>query len=650
MIEKLEAALALRAEQGLTRTRRIAQGKTGPQVTLSTCGAVSTNFLQFGSNDYLGLASDARIAAAAARGMEKWGVGAGASHLVTGHGQAHQDLEEEIAAFLSAHHAPEQSSLSAGERGREEGVTVANRAGIPENLLNCAPSLVPGAQFFPAGFRGQANTQLLAFAKEMRTNQTDAESKLWGVLRAGRWRGLKFRRQHPVQTESGRYILDFYCHERSLCIELDGGQHAEDRSADLHRDAALLNRGIQTLRFWNHDVFNEWDGVLGAIWNATEPQRERSALSPNPSPRGRGGLNLDPLSLGERGRGEGATLARQNAFFQTSHSTQASINSCEVPRSPALRALTFSSGYLANLAVVTALCDRESIVFADKLNHACLNDGALLSRAQFIRFAHNDVAALRTRMENTCGAVSGQNATKLIAVDGVFSMDGDIAPLDEYLDLAEEFDAWLLVDDAHAFGVLGEGRGTAEHFGLQSERIITMGTLGKAAGVAGAFVAAHQSVIEWIINTARPYIYTTAQPPMLAEAAREAVRIIAHGENVRAQLQSNIAQFRAGCEGLPWTLLPSETAIQPLIVGSNDEALALARALEEKGIYVPAIRPPTVPQGSARLRVSLSAAHTAPQVQQLIEALHDIVDEQKSPLPRGEGQGRGCALASNTDE
>ncbi len=275
--------------------------------------------------------------------------------------------------------------------------------------------------------------------------------------------------------------------------------------------------------------------------------------------------------------------------------------------------------------MLTALCDRESFIFADKLNHACLNDGALLSRAQFVRFAHNDVENLRKRLENTFGADSkAGEKTKLIAVDGVFSMDGDIAPLDDYLELADAHDAWLLVDDAHAFGVLGDGRGTAAHFGLQSERIITMGTLGKAAGVAGAFVAAHPSVIEWMINTARPYIYTTAQPPMLAEAAREAVRIIAHSHDLREKLQDNIAQFRAGCAGLPWSLLQSETAIQPLIVGGNDAVLALSRALEAKGIFVPAIRPPTVPAGAARLRVSLSAAHSTDDIETLLRALHDV--------------------------
>jgi 8-amino-7-oxononanoate synthase len=384
----LQEALDTRAQAGLLRTRTTVASKVAPQVRVA-----DSMRLQFGSNDYLGLASDPRVIAAATAGAVQWGVGAGASHLVTGHTAAHAQLEAELAAFL---------------------------------------------------------------------NDTPAE---------------------------GRVV------------------HA---------------------------------------------------------------------------------------------------------------ALTFSSGYLANLAVLTALCDRESAIFADKLNHACLNDGAVLSRSEFMRFPHNNVKALEVRLA-TCGA-----KTKLIAVDGVFSMDGDIAPLDEYLALAERFDAWLLVDDAHAFGVIGEGRGTAAHFNLHSDRIITMGTLGKAAGVAGAFVYAHPTLLEWLINTARQYIYTTAAPPLLAEATRESLRIIRTEPERRRALRTRIAEFRDGCAGLPWALLPSETAIQPLVVGSNAAALKVSAALEAEGLWVPAIRPPTVPAGSARLRVSLSAAHSAPQVCQLIDALHTI--------------------------
>jgi 8-amino-7-oxononanoate synthase len=382
LIEAIEAKLALREQAGLTRTRKIVASKVAPQVWRG-----GREMLQFASNDYLGLASDPRIAAAATGAIAQWGVGAGASHLISGHTEIVEVLERELADFV-----------------------------------------------------GGANTA----------------------------------------------------------------------------------------------------------------------------------------------------------------------------------ALTFSSGYMANIAVVTALCDRNAAVFSDALNHACIIDGARLSGAEKHIFPHANLDVLAQQLQ-ACRA-----DTKLIATDGVFSMDGDIAPLAPLLALAEQHNAWLLVDDAHAFGVLGEGRGTAAHFNLKSDRLITMGTLGKAAGVAGAFVCAHPSVIEWLVNTARSYIFTTAAPPLLAAATREALRIIRDDPSHRENLNDRIAQFRAGCKGLPWHLLPSETAIQPVIVGENEAVLALSAALESRGLWVPAIRPPTVAPGSARLRVSLSAAHTAPQVDTLITALHDL--------------------------
>ena len=282
------------------------------------------------------------------------------------------------------------------------------------------------------------------------------------------------------------------------------------------------------------------------------------------------------------------------------------------------RALTFSSGYLANLAIVATLAGRADTVFADRLNHASLNDGALLSRARFVRYPHNDVAALGGLLAATPGG------RRLIATDGVFSMDGDLAPLPQLLDLADTHDSWLLVDDAHGFGVLGEGRGSLAHFGLASERIVYMGTLGKAAGVAGAFVGAHPAVIETLIQTARPYIYTTAAPAILACAIRASLAIIRDEPLRRARLYRLIGQFRAGARALPWSLLPSDSAIQPLLVGGNAAAEELAAALFARGFWVPAIRPPTVPRGTARLRVSLSAAHTHDDVDALLGALHEL--------------------------
>ena len=278
-----------------------------------------------------------------------------------------------------------------------------------------------------------------------------------------------------------------------------------------------------------------------------------------------------------------------------------------------------------NLALLTALGGANATIFADKLNHASLVDGALLAKATLQRYAHKSLAVLARQL------AACDTPVKLIVTDAVFSMDGDVADLPELLALAERFDAWLVVDDAHGFGVLGEqGRGSLSHFGLCSERLICMGTLGKAAGVGGAFVAAHPSIIDWLVQTARPYIYTTAAPPAVAHALRESLRLIQsdEGEQRRKQLQQLIGQLRSQLAGLiasqpalGWHLADSRTAIQPLIVGSNQAALALAAALDAQGLWVPAIRPPTVPLGTARLRITLSAAHSADDVRQLVDAL-----------------------------
>ncbi len=282
-------------------------------------------------------------------------------------------------------------------------------------------------------------------------------------------------------------------------------------------------------------------------------------------------------------------------------------------------ALLFSTGFMANLGVVQALVGKGDTVFADKLNHASLNDAMLLSRAEVKRYRHNDMAQLPQLLES---AASGR---KLIITDAVFSMDGDIAPLPELLALCERYDAWLLVDDAHGFGVLGmQGRGSLAHFGLASPRIILMGTLGKAAGVSGAFVAAERVVIDTLVNQARSYVYTTASPPALAVALQHSLRLIAQGDALRTHLQALIEQLRAGLQDLPWSLMPSQTAIQPLLVGDNEAALQLSAGLRERGIWVAAIRPPTVPQGTARLRITLSAAHQAADVDRLIGALHEL--------------------------
>ena len=280
-------------------------------------------------------------------------------------------------------------------------------------------------------------------------------------------------------------------------------------------------------------------------------------------------------------------------------------------------ALLFSTGYMANIGVISALMGRNDAVFADKLNHACLNDGAFLSRAAFHRFPHNDVVALEELLKTSTAK------HKLIAADAVFSMDGDMAPLPEYLSLCEKYDAYLYVDDAHGFGVLGEhGQGTLNHFKLKSPRIIMMATLGKAAGVAGAFVAGEQVVIEYLIQKANSYVYSTPAPPALSATLSASVNLIEQGDHLRSHLRTLIAYLKDNLNCRKWQLMPSDTAVQPLVVGGNHEALALSEYLQSCGVLVPAIRPPTVPVGTSRLRISLSAAHSIEDIKKLIKVLH----------------------------
>lgn len=280
-------------------------------------------------------------------------------------------------------------------------------------------------------------------------------------------------------------------------------------------------------------------------------------------------------------------------------------------------ALLFSTGYMANIGVLGALMGRNDAIFADKLNHACLNDGAYFSLAEFNRFPHNDVAALEALLKASTAK------HKMIAADAVFSMDGDIAPLPEYLALCEKYDAYLYVDDAHGFGVLGEhGEGSLNHFNLKSPRIIVMATLGKAAGVAGAFVAGEQVVIDYLIQTAKSYVYSTPAPPALSATLSASVSLIEQGDDLRTHLRMLIAYFKDNLHCKKWQLMPSDTTIQPLVVGGNLEALALSEYLQTQGILVPAIRPPTVPVGTSRLRISLSAAHSLDDIKQLIAAIN----------------------------
>ncbi len=291
------------------------------------------------------------------------------------------------------------------------------------------------------------------------------------------------------------------------------------------------------------------------------------------------------------------------------------------------RALFFSAGYMANLGVVTALLGRDDAIFSDALNHASLIDAARLSRATIHRYDHLDIVALDTLLAES------KARRKLVVSDAVFSMDGDIAPLDQLMALCERHDALLLADDAHGFGVLGpQGRGTPAHFlahcdtyfDTPSPRLIHMGTLGKAAGVSGAFVSGSAGLIEWLMQKARTYIYTTASPPLLAYALLTSIDLIESGDARRAQLAARIAQFRSQLKLRRWRLAASSTPIQPLIIGDNQEALAVAKALMERGLWVVAIRPPTVPQGTTRLRITLSAAHSEAQVDHLTNSLMEL--------------------------
>lgn len=292
------------------------------------------------------------------------------------------------------------------------------------------------------------------------------------------------------------------------------------------------------------------------------------------------------------------------------------------------RALYFYAGYATNTGIIPALVGPGDALFSDALNHACLIDGARLSGAQIHRYAHADLAALAQAL-----AQSTQRR-KLVISDAVFSMDGDVADIRALLALCERYDALLLLDDAHGFGVLGpQGRGSLAEVGLTgaqaARRVLYMATLSKAAGVAGAFVAGDATLIEWLLQKARTYTFATAAPALLANALRTSVRLIEQGDALRAQLQARVAQLRAGllplCNAATgWRLLESRTPVQALVIGDNARALAAMESLRQLGLWVPAIRPPTVPAGTARLRIALSAAHTAHDVQRLVDALAGI--------------------------
>ncbi len=284
------------------------------------------------------------------------------------------------------------------------------------------------------------------------------------------------------------------------------------------------------------------------------------------------------------------------------------------------RALLFSTGYMANIGVISALLGRGDAVFEDRLNHASLLDGGLLSGARFKRYAHADAADLSANLEKASG-------NKLVVTDGVFSMDGDFAPLNELATAAKKQGAWLMVDDAHGLGVIGEyGSGIVEHYGLSQEDVpVLMGTLGKGFGTFGAFVAGSELLIETLIQKARTYVYTTALPAAVAEATRASLKIVISESWRRDKLKILSERFRQGAEQLGLQVMASSSAIQPILIGDSQRAVDISNALLDAGFLVSAIRPPTVPQGSARLRVTFSALHEEQHVDRLLDALAKII-------------------------
>jgi 8-amino-7-oxononanoate synthase len=395
-------------------------------------------------------------------------------------------------------------------------------------------------------------------------------------------------------------------------------KHLEQQLAERDAQALRRRRRVAETACAPHQTVSAHDGAPREL--LTFCSNDYLGLANHP-------VLIEALAEGARLYGAGSGASHLISGHSRAHALlEDDLAAMMAPHLPEVGALYFCTGYMANMAVLTALGDAQTTIYADLLNHASLIDGARLAKAALHTYPHNDVAGLERRLA-ACGT-----PRKLIVTDGVFSMDGDLARLPELVALCERYDAYLFVDDAHGFGVLGEqGRGVLSHFGLRSERVICMGTLGKAAGVGGAFVAAHRTVIEWLVQSARAYIYTTAAPPAVAHALRASLRLIRgdEGDRRRRHLAELIAAFRQGVPEVlgavlaqrGWRLAASHTAIQPLIVGASAEALAIAAHLEVQGLWVPAIRPPTVPAGSARLRITLSAAHGHADVGRLLAGL-----------------------------
>lgn len=288
------------------------------------------------------------------------------------------------------------------------------------------------------------------------------------------------------------------------------------------------------------------------------------------------------------------------------------------------RVLLFSTGYMANLAVAQSLCGRGDSIIEDKLNHASLLDAAQLSGGKLVRYVHADYSSLQSQLESCCSDKPGEI---LVSSDAVFSMDGDEADINAMTQHCQQHDAWLMLDDAHGFGVLGDhGKGSLSHQSIAPQQVpIYMATLGKAMGTAGAFVAGSEDLIEFLIQTARSYIYTTAMPAAVAAASLTSLRTLRENDELQQSLQHNISYFKQLAQQNTITLMPSNTAIQPILIGSADQALKLSQQLFDKGLHIVAIRPPTVPKNTARLRITLRADHTENDIKILINTLSDLL-------------------------
>jgi 8-amino-7-oxononanoate synthase len=320
---------------------------------------------------------------------------------------------------------------------------------------------------------------------------------------------------------------------------------------------------------------------------------------------------IDAVDKGGVGSGAAHLLTGHSHYHQALEQALAEFTGQQ-------RVLLFSSGYQANLGVIDGLMNRSDVLIQDKLNHASLLDGGRLSAADQLRYKHADISALSTRLQQ-----SEQANNRLIVSDGVFSMDGAIAPLPEIISLAKQHHIAVMIDDAHGFGVLGKhGKGCVEHWKIADEDApIIMGTFGKAFGTAGAFVAADEEVIETLIQQARTYIYTTAQPAAIAAATLASLKLVEQEGWRREKLQTLISQFRTGAKTLGLQLMASATPIQPILIGNDQQAISIGKSLEEKGLLVGVIRPPTVAEGSARLRITFSANHREQDVSRLLDAL-----------------------------